>query len=403
MGSPRGPSSPEAATSPGAAPSSPPRAAPSPKGGPSSPQAAASPKAAVSPGKEETDQPSTAHILPAEHWTEQPLDDDLDSTLGDSDAASSTASLSTSILEYRTLHGRTFHSDRVTDAQYWTPNDERQMEASDIIHHCLTLVHDGALFKAPLKDDLEVSVWRGVTRDMLTLKSITGIWAIDFADKYPNTQVTGTDISPIQPTWVPPNLKFEMDDATLDWTYADDHFDYVHMRYLFGSVADWPALLQRAYRCCKPGGHVESFEASCVFRSDDGSLADGTPMDQWGKVFVEAGKKFGRPFDVVGEGLVQDAFEKAGFEAITQWEFKCPIGAWPQDKKLRDIGSYALAGILQDIEGWILFVWSQVMGWSKEQVAVYVAHLRNQLKDRNVHGYVMMRSVYGRKPKTAAV
>ena len=42
------------------------------------------------------------------------------------------------------------------------------------------------------------------------------------------------------------------------------------------------------------------------------------------------------------------------------------------------------------------------MGWSKEQVAVYIAHLRNQLKDRNVHGYVMMRSVYGRKPEAAA-
>lgn len=29
----------------------------------------------------------------------------------------------------------------------------------------------------------------------------------DFADAYPNCEVTGTDISPIQPTWVPPNLK----------------------------------------------------------------------------------------------------------------------------------------------------------------------------------------------------
>ena len=28
----------------------------------------------------------------------------------------------------------------------------------------------------------------------------------DFADEYPNTEVIGTDISPIQPTWVPPNL-----------------------------------------------------------------------------------------------------------------------------------------------------------------------------------------------------
>lgn len=29
----------------------------------------------------------------------------------------------------------------------------------------------------------------------------------DFADEYPNCEVIGTDLSPIQPTWIPPNLK----------------------------------------------------------------------------------------------------------------------------------------------------------------------------------------------------
>lgn len=144
----------------------------------------------------------------------------------------------------------------------------------------------------------------------------------DFADIYPNTTVIGTDISPIQPTWVPPNLKFEIDDATLDWTYPDNHFDYIHMRYLVGSITDWLALLRQAYRCCKPGGYVESYEASCSFECDDGTLLEGSPMDQWGKVFIEAGKKFGRSFNVVAEGVIQDSFREAGFEDITEWEFK---------------------------------------------------------------------------------
>ncbi len=45
-------------------------------------------------------------------------------------------------------------------------------------------------------------------------------------------------------------------------------------------------------------------------------------MDEWGKVFVEAGRRFGRPFDVVGEGVVEKAFEEAGFEGITVWNSK---------------------------------------------------------------------------------
>jgi ubiquinone/menaquinone biosynthesis C-methylase UbiE len=73
---------------------------------------------------------------------------------------------------------------------------------------------------------------------VLDLGTGTGIWAIDFADAFPNTQVTGTDISPIQPSWVPPNLKFEIEDFTEEWTFPGNTFDYIHMRYLYGSVPD---------------------------------------------------------------------------------------------------------------------------------------------------------------------
>jgi len=150
---------------------------------------------------------------------------------------------------------------------------------------------------------------------------------MDFADQFPSASVVGTDISPIQPTWVPPNLKFEIEDATKEWTFAENHFDFIYMRYLFGAIADWNALLKQAYRTCKPGGYVESFETSCVFKSDDGTLVEGSPMDQWGKVFIEAGRKFGRPFDVVGENIVDAAFKEAGFEDITVWNFKvCLLG-----------------------------------------------------------------------------
>ena len=48
-------------------------------------------------------------------------------------------------------------------------------------------------------------------------------------------------------------------------------------------------------------------------------------MDQWGKVFVEAGRRFGRPFDVVGDNCVDDAFKEAGFEDINTWNFKVGV------------------------------------------------------------------------------
>ena len=57
----------------------------------------------------------------------------------------------------------------------------------------------------------------------------------------------GTDLSPIQPKFAPPNVRFEMDDCCSEWVYSKDHFDYIHIRLLMASVADWPALYREVY------------------------------------------------------------------------------------------------------------------------------------------------------------
>jgi methylase of polypeptide subunit release factors len=87
-----------------------------------------------------------------------------------------------------------------------------------------------------------------VKQNVLDLGTGTGIWAIDFADQFPSAMVIGTDLSPTQPTWVPPNLKFEIEDFTEEWTFKSDEFDYIHMRSLYGCVADWPRFHQEVYR-----------------------------------------------------------------------------------------------------------------------------------------------------------
>ncbi|KAI1251245.1 hypothetical protein MGN70_008309 [Eutypa lata] len=333
-----------------------------------------------------------AEPLPASHWTEPPQDepeDDLDSSYGDS-VVSSTASLSASILEYRTVAGRTYHSERGHgEGLSWIPNDSKQNESMDINHHLLTLSLDGKLFLAPLKDDIE---------NVLDIGTGTGIWAIDFADQFPNAKVIGTDISPIQPYWTPPNLQFEIDDATLEWMYKPDSFDYVHMRYLLGSIIDWTTLFKEAYKATKPGGYLESYEAAVTQESDDGSVTPGSAMDQWGKLFWEAGKKLGRSFRVYEDDLQKKAMEAAGFVDIQVWEFKAPIGGWAEDLRLREVGEFAQMCIEADIEGYVLFVCHTVLGWSKEEVSVFVAHWRRQVRSKKTHAFYRQRVVWGRKP-----
>lgn len=149
----------------------------------------------------------------------------------------------------------------------------------------------------------------------------------DFGDEYPDTEVIGTDLSPIQPTWVPPNVHFQIDDFTQEWTFAEGSIDYVHMRWLIGCVTDWTALFKQAYRALKPGGWIESFECNGFFESDDGTVTDKTASGQWGVIFREGAKKLGSAasFAVVRDSVQRKSLEEAGFVKIQEKPLK--VGA----------------------------------------------------------------------------
>lgn len=84
----------------------------------------------------------------------------------------------------------------------------------DLSHHIYSLIIDGALYRAPLE--------KSSIKRCLDFGTGTGIWAIDFADEFPECEIIGTDLSPIQPTSVPPNLRFYVDDVEADWGYRED-------------------------------------------------------------------------------------------------------------------------------------------------------------------------------------
>ena len=63
---------------------------------------------------------------------------------------------------------------------------------------------------------------------------------------YPGAEVTGIDLSPIQPDWVPPNLRFLVDDMEDTWMSGDD-FDFVHLRNVVPVLKSPAKLLKNIY------------------------------------------------------------------------------------------------------------------------------------------------------------
>lgn len=162
-------------------------------------------------------------------------EEDIDSAYAESIAGTDTTSLRSSITKYREEGGRTYHAYGSTE--HWGPNDEKAQDQQDLSHHLWTLALKGKLFIAPIESP----------RQVLDLGTGTGIWAIEMADQFSETQVTGIDVSPIQPAWVPPNAKFEVDDYNNAWVDREK-YDLIHARELLGSVPNWVELYRKAFR-----------------------------------------------------------------------------------------------------------------------------------------------------------
>lgn len=97
------------------------------------------------------------------------------------------------------------------------------------------------------------------------------------------------------------------------------------MRWLVGSVSNWEALYQQAYKTLRPGGWLESYEGAAIMECDDGTVPEKSAMEQWGKIFINFGETIRRPFTVVADGIQPKAMQAASFVDIEESNFK----VWP--------------------------------------------------------------------------
>ncbi|KAH8772449.1 methyltransferase family protein [Hyaloscypha sp. PMI_1271] len=329
---------------------------------------------ATAPAEGASDPTLIEVTIEVEHGNE---DEDANSTFDPNDGtASDTTSLSSSVSKYRYENGRRYHGYK--DGSYLIPNDEKQLNVQDL---------GNKLHLAPIPEK---------PQRILDIGTGTGIWAIDMADQYESAEVIGTDLAPTQPTFVPPNCKFEIDDASSEWTFTPNSADLVFFRFMLGCFADWPAVYRGAFKTLKPGGWLEHHEGTPDPQSEDGTVTPDNPFGRWGLLIAQAGQILGKDFAV---GYHTKKFmEEVGFINVVEKKYKLPIGRWPADPRMKELGTWYRAYFEDGMEGYAMALLTRVLKWEFLEAQVFFAQLRAAFKDKNIHAYSYFTCVYGQKP-----
>lgn len=152
-----------------------------------------------------------------------------------------------------------------------------------------------------------------------------------------------------------------------------------------------------------PGGYLEHAEISPVLHADDGSISMDDAFHSQAALAHESSKKFGKQIDI--QPFLKENIEKAGFVDVVEKKYKWPIGDWPADARLKDIGRWNAQHWIEGIEPWTLRLLTQYLGvhsshartedgswltvsqWSLEEVKAWTAKVRTAIYSRKHHAY----------------
>ncbi|KAI1353487.1 tam domain protein [Xylaria sp. FL0043] len=275
-------------------------------------------------------------------------------------------SITSSVTAYREENGRTYHA--YSDGSYHYPNDSLELERLDWQFICLKRLFNGKNYFAPWSQERP-------PKRILDLATGTGLWAVEMAEEFESSTVIGTDLSPIQPEYVPPNIRMSLG--------AWENFEI--------------DVARKAFDHLEPDGWFEAQELLPSLGCDDGSMpADYAPNLLFNDL-EDCARREQRPLDIAKtykQGLIN-----AGFVDVTQQVYKIPINGWARSRNWKTLGDLWNVNCLDAIQGVAMALLHRARGLKRHQIEIHLMETRRGLSDKSVHAYQSCYVVLGRKPR----
>ena len=290
----------------------------------------------------------------------------------------STKSIKSQIPEPMLEHGRYY-----ANATYFMPCDDNEQTRLAVMDQ---------IYLSMLDNQLSLGRISPTADRILDLGTGIGDWAVAVAERFPNAEVTATDISSVSlPPVAPGNVTFELDDAQKEWTY-NKPFDFIHIRGLAGSFSDWDEIYAEASRHLKISGTLEV--------SDQGSIQlTNEPANSFISIYngalLSAAEKAKTPIGL--DHLKKPAFDKAGLSIVKSKTLELPIGPWSQNERKKLAGRMALIAMMEGLEAYALRILTKYQEWKEEDVRQLIGKVKQEIITPDSKPFVKVQFVVARK------
>ena len=117
-----------------------------------------------------------------------------------------------------------------------------------------------------------------------------------------------------------------------------------------------------------PGGYIEQSEPIPEIKSEDRSIPSNNILRRMTDLAIEASQNFGKNMMIAPH--IRKMIEEAGFVDVKLKQYKWPIGEWPLDRKLKEIGHWNLKLWVEGLESYSLRLLTQYCGVSPPSVLI---------------------------------
>ncbi len=115
------------------------------------------------------------------------------------------------------------------------------------------------------------------------------------------------------------------------------------------------------------------------FYTTQGDFKPGCAMDRWTDEIIAGIKSFG--LEPEPGPKLESWIKDAGFTNVVHKLLPIPVGTWPKNRKLKEIGAFDVVQFLDGLEAISLRILTTVGGWSPEEVQVLLVDVRKELRE----------------------